>query len=63
MASNRALAIFAFRAVRKIRPTVPAAVYATLFSKQELNIHNAFQCYLVTYPLPPSLTPEPTLRE
>ena len=36
--------------------------YATLCSKQELTTHNAFQCYLVTYPPLPSLTPEPMPR-
>ena len=35
-AFQRALSMFAFRTVRKIHPTVPAAVCAALFSKREL---------------------------
>ena len=42
VASWRAPSIFPFRAVRKIHPMVPAAVYATLFSKWELTTYNTF---------------------
>ena len=34
--------IVTFKAVRKIHPTVPAAVHAALFGKQELTTFNAF---------------------
>ena len=42
VASQRALSIFAFRAVRKIHPMVPAAICTTLFGKQELTTSNIF---------------------
>ena len=53
VASQRARSIFTFRAVRKIHPTVPVAVRATLFGKWELTICNIFSmlsvdhCFLV----------------
>lgn len=62
LASQRAPSIFASRTVRKICPTVPAAVCATLFGKQELSACSAFPCYLVNLPPPPSLLLEPTSR-
>ena len=61
VASWRALSIFTFSAVRKIHPTLPAAVHAALFSKWELTVA-PFQCSLVNRPLLHSLPPEPTPR-
>ena len=42
VASQRARSIFTFRAVRKIHPTVPAAIHAALFGEWELTTCNAF---------------------
>ena len=61
VASWRALSIFTFRAVRKIHPTLPAAVHAALFSKWELAA-SPFQCSLLNLALLPSLPPESTPR-
>ena len=61
LALQRLLPLLVFRAIRKICPTVPAAVYAALFSKEELTTFvTPSQCSLVNRPLPPSLPPEPT---
>ena len=61
-ASQRALFIFTFKAVKKIHPTVPAAVCAALFGKWELFTYNTFSILYVNHPLPPSLPIEPTPR-
>ena len=42
VASQRTRSIFTFRAVRKIHPTVPVAIWAALFGKWELTICNIF---------------------
>ena len=55
-ASQRELSIFAFRAVRKIHPTMPGAVHAALLGNPPPI--TPFQCYPVNPPLPSSLPPE-----
>jgi len=52
--------MFVFKALKKIHPTMPVAVRAALFGKQELSTHSIFP--VLSCPPPPSLPLEPTLR-
>ena len=60
VASQRELSIFAFRAVRKIHPTVPVPVHAALFGNPPPIM--PFQCYPVNPPLPSNFPLEPMPR-
>ena len=59
-ASRRVPSMFVFKALKKIHPTMPVAVRAALFGKQELTTHSIFP--VLSCPPPPSLPLEPTLR-
>ena len=61
VASQRPLSIFAFRAVRKIHPIVPAAVHATLANGNSPSV-TPLQGYPVNCLPPPGLPPGPTPR-
>ena len=61
--SRSTLPIFAFRAVRKIHPTVPAAVCAILFIKWELTACNAISMLFGDPSMLPSFPPERMQKE
>ena len=63
VASQSALPIFTFRAVRKIHPTVSAAVCAILFGKWELTACNAISLLSGDPSMLPCFPPERMQRE